>query len=39
LFEWASLDYELKIMRLPQLVDAWQIQNNLLLTFSYTLID
>ncbi len=39
LFEWASLNYELKIMRLPQLVDAWQIQNNLLLTFSYTLID
>lgn len=39
LFEWASLNYELKIMRLPQLVDAWQIQNNLLLTFSYALID
>ena len=39
LFEWASLDYELKILRLPQLVDVWQIQNNLLLTFSYALID
>lgn len=39
LFEWASLSYELKIMRLPQLLDAWQIQNNLLLTFSYALID
>jgi len=39
LFEWASLDYELKILRLPQLVDIWQIQNNLLLTFSYALID
>lgn len=39
LFEWASLNYELKIMRLPQLVDAWQIQNNLLLTFSYALVD
>ncbi|HRE91439.1 MAG TPA: DUF3078 domain-containing protein [Myxococcota bacterium] len=39
LFEWASLNYEIKIMRLPQLVDAWQIQNNLLLTFSYALID
>lgn len=39
LFEWASLSYELKILRLPQLLDAWQIQNNLLLTFSYALID
>lgn len=39
LFEWASLNYELKIIRLPQLVEAWQIQNNLLLTFSYALID
>lgn len=39
LFEWASLDYELKILRLPQLVDVWQIQNNLLLTFSYALVD
>lgn len=39
LFEWASLNYELKILRLPQLVDVWQIQNNLLLTFSYALID
>lgn len=39
LFEWASLTYELKIMRLPQLLEAWQIQNNLLLTFSYALID
>jgi len=39
LFSWASLDYELKLLRLPQLVDAWQIQNNLLLTFSYALVD
>lgn len=39
LFEWASLDYELKILRLPQLVDVWQIQNNLLLSFSYALVD
>jgi hypothetical protein len=38
LFEWASLNYELKILRQPQLVDAWQIQNNLLLTFNYALI-
>lgn len=39
MFEWASLNYELKVMRLPQLVEDWQIQNNLLLTFSYSLID
>jgi hypothetical protein len=39
LFSWASLDYEMKLLRLPQLVDAWQIQNNLLLTFSYALVD
>lgn len=38
LFEWASLNYELRIMRQPQLIDAWQIQNNLLLTFNYALI-
>lgn len=39
LFEWASLNYELKILRMPQLVDAWQVQNNLLLTFNYALIE
>jgi len=39
LFEWASLDYELKAFRQPALVEAWQIQNNLLLTFSYALIE
>jgi hypothetical protein len=30
--EWASLDYQLRVLRQPQLVDAWQISNNLLLT-------
>ena len=35
LFEWASLNYEMKVVRMPQLVDAWQVQNNLLLTFNY----
>lgn len=39
LFEWASLDYELKVLRLPQLLDEWQVQNNLMLNFSYALID
>lgn len=38
LFSFASLDYEIKIIRQPQLVDAWQIANSLLLNFSYTAI-
>jgi len=38
LVEWASLDYEFKALRVPQLVDVFQIQNNLLLTFNFTLI-
>jgi len=36
IFSWASLDYEFKALRQPQLLDAFQIQNNLLLTFKYT---
>ncbi|MFO0751320.1 MAG: DUF3078 domain-containing protein [Myxococcota bacterium] len=36
LFSFATLDYELKVMRQPQLVDAWQISNSLLLNFTYT---
>lgn len=39
LVSWASLDYQLKVLREPQVLDEWQIQNSLLLTFSYTLID
>ena len=39
LFSFASLDYELKLLRMPQLVDSWQIQNSLLLTFSYALVE
>ncbi len=39
MFSWASLDYEFKLLRLPQLVDAWQLQSNLLLTFSYALVE
>ncbi|WP_437618222.1 hypothetical protein [Sorangium sp. So ce1151] len=35
LVEWASLDYQFRAIRQPQLVDLFQIQNNLLLTFSY----
>lgn len=36
IFSWASLDYEFKAVRQPQMLDAFQIQNNLLLTFKYT---
>lgn len=32
LLEWASLDYQLRVVRQPQLIDAWQVSNNLLLT-------
>lgn len=38
LVSWASLDYQFKALREPQLLDKWQVQNNLLLTFSYTLV-
>jgi hypothetical protein len=34
--EWLSIDYTLRVVRLPQLLDEWQVQNNLLLTASYT---
>lgn len=33
LVEWASLDYQLKALREPQLVEDFQVQNNLLFTF------
>ncbi len=36
-FSWMSLDYTFRLLRDPQLVDATQIQNNVLLTFAYTL--
>jgi hypothetical protein len=39
LVSWASLDYQFKVMREPQVLDEWQIQNSLLLTFSYSLIN
>jgi hypothetical protein len=35
--DWLSLDYVLKVRRLPLLVDQWQMQNALLLTAGYTL--
>jgi hypothetical protein len=36
---WASVNYSLRVLRDPQLLDAWQVQNALLLTFSYALIE
>ncbi len=36
LFSWASLDYTFKALRQPQLIDEWQLQNMLLLTFAYS---
>ena len=36
LLSWLSVDYKFRALRQPQLVDAFQIQNNLLLTLSYT---
>jgi hypothetical protein len=35
LLEWLSLDYQFKLLRQPQLLDKWQVQNNVLLTASY----
>jgi len=36
LFEWMSLVYELKVVRELTIVDDWQVQNNLLLSFTYS---
>jgi hypothetical protein len=33
LVEWASLDYQLRALRQPQIIDTFQVQNTLLLTF------
>lgn len=39
LVEWASLDYQIKVVRQPLIIDEIQVQNSLLLTFGYTLIE
>lgn len=36
LIEWASIDYQLRAIRQPQILDAFQVQNTLLLTFGLT---
>lgn len=38
LFSWMSLDYSLRAVRLPLIVDEFQIQNSLLLNFSYSIL-
>ncbi len=37
LVDWASLDYQFKAVRFPQVINKFQIQNALLLTFALTL--
>lgn len=37
--EWASVDYRFQAERQPLLLDEWQLQHALLLSFSYTFID
>ncbi len=37
--EWLGVNYKLNVLKDPQLLDAAQVQNNLLLTFKYTLIE
>lgn len=38
-FTWAALSYQLRVTSDPQLLDDVQVQNALLLTFQYTLVD
>ena len=35
LTEWASVTYDLGLLRVPQIVEEWQITNSLLLSFNY----
>lgn len=37
--EWLGVNYKLNVLKDPQLLDATQVQNNVLLTFKYTLIE
>lgn len=39
LVSWASLDYQIRVIKQPLLLDKVQVQNNLLLTFAYTLVE
>lgn len=35
LSEWASVQYELGLLRIPQVIEEWQVTNSLLLSFNY----
>ncbi len=37
MLSWMSLDYEFRTSRQPQLLDAYQVRHNLLLTFAFVL--
>jgi len=39
IFDWMSLNYQFRALKDPQLLDEWQVQNALLLTFNYTFIE
>ena len=39
LVSWASLDYQLRVQRVPQIQEDYQIQNTFLLTFAFTLLE
>lgn len=39
IFDWMSINYRLRMIRDPQLLDGLQVQNNLLVTFKYTFIE
>lgn len=38
-FDWMSLNYQFRALKDPQLLDEWQVQHALLLTFNYTFIE
>lgn len=38
LFKWASLDYSLSVLRVPLIVDKWQVVNNLMLSITANIV-
>ncbi|MBW2733684.1 MAG: hypothetical protein JRH20_14955 [Deltaproteobacteria bacterium] len=38
-FSWAAINYSFRALREPQLLDRFQLQNSLLLTFTYSLLE
>ncbi len=39
IFDWMSLNYQFRALKDPQLLDEWQVQNALLLTFNYSFVE